>query len=149
VNTLLRFFAVLACVAFGLTEISGTALGQTGTAPGQDVMPPAGTGPALMPGQLDRQESGVRAAGPEPSISDTTLTARGHQIPTGASAGNLEGTACPATHKMLSGACHPGYNDQVKIINQFPNISGNTWRCGFRNTAGSTTTAWVYTLCGR
>jgi hypothetical protein len=145
---LLRLSAVLTCV--GLVMPVTPIFGQAGMAPGQtsgEVTPPAGA--ASSPGQLDRPESASRPSVVEPSIADTTLTARGHQIAAGASSGNLEGNACPATHKMISGACHPGYTDQVRIINQFPNIAANTWRCGFRNATGSTATAWIYTLCGR
>ena len=50
---------------------------------------------------------------------------------------------------MLSGACHPFYNDQVTIINQFPNQSANTWRCGFKNNTNTTQTVYIYTLCGQ
>jgi hypothetical protein len=145
---LLRLSAVLTCV--GLVMPVTPIFGQAGMAPGQtsgEATPPAGAGSS--PGQLDRPESASRPSVVEPSIADTTLTARGHQIAAGASSGNLEGNACPATHKMISGACHPGYTDQVRIINQFPNIAANTWRCGFRNATGSTATAWIYTLCGR
>ena len=87
------------------------------------------------------------AATGQPATAQTALTAQSHQIPPGASASSLEGAACQANAKMLSGACHPFYNDQVPIINQFPNISGNTWRCGFRNNTGATQTVWVYTVC--
>ena len=95
-------------------------------------------------------EPGEAAAGaPQPSISSTTLTYRSHQIAAGGSSGNLEGNSCPATYTMISGACHPGYNDQVIIINQYPNRYLNTWRCGFSNNTGSTRTVWVYTLCAK
>jgi hypothetical protein len=87
------------------------------------------------------------AATGQPATAQTSVTAQSHQIAPGASAGNLEGAACQANAKMISGACHPFYNDQVPIINQFPNITGNTWRCGFRNNTGATRTVWVYTLC--
>jgi hypothetical protein len=145
---LLKLSAVLACVALVMPVTP--IFGQAGMAPGQisgEVTPPTGVG--ASPGQIDRPDAASRPSVVEPSIADTTLTARGHQIAAGASSGNLEGTACPATHKMISGACHPGYTDQVRIINQFPNIAANTWRCGFRNATGSAVTAWIYTLCGR
>ena len=77
----------------------------------------------------------------------TTLTFRSHTVTT--SAGNLEGAACPAQATMISGSCHPGYNSRVSIINQYPNIAGNTWRCGFRNHVGSPVSVWIYTLCAR
>ncbi len=85
----------------------------------------------------------------EPAAFETQLTFRSHNIGPGSSAGNLEGAACPADHKMLSGACHPSYNDKMIIINQFPNLARNTWRCGFKNNTGSSKTVYIYTLCGR
>jgi hypothetical protein len=50
---------------------------------------------------------------------------------------------------MISGACHPFYNDRVTIINQFPNISANTWRCGFKNNTAFNVTVWIYTVCAQ
>ena len=123
------------------------ALGQE--APGQTVprAVPAMPGAA---GQVQTPETlQPGAPGLEAGISATTLTFKSHQIGPGASAGNLEGDICPATYKMLSGACHPFYNDRVTIINQFPNIPLNTWRCGFKNNTGAAVTVWIYTLCGR
>src|SRR5204863_507448 len=80
----------------------------------------------------------------------TFLTARSYSIAAGGTQGKLEGTACGAApRKMISGACHPFYNDHVTIINQFPNIASNTWRCGIRNNAGSSVGVWIYTLCSR
>jgi len=79
----------------------------------------------------------------------TTLTSRRHTVAAGARAPNLEGAACPAPAKMFSGACHPGYNDRVAIINQYPNISSNTWRCGFKNNTDRSVAIWIYTLCAR
>ena len=100
-----------------------------------------------VPGQIAPGAEG--APGGPGAAFVTTLTYRSHQIAAGASAGNLEGNACPATYKMLSGACHPFYNDRVVIINQFPNIAGNTWRCGFKNNTTGTVTVYIYTLCGK
>jgi hypothetical protein len=99
---------------------------------------------AGVPGQTD-----AAAVEMQPSISETTLTYRSHSIAGGASAGNLEGNVCPASYTMVSGACHPGYNDRVIIINQFPNRFANTWRCGFRNQNSTSRTVWIYTLCAR
>ena len=99
----------------------------------------------MSPGQLAEAQAFVV----EPAITNTQLTARGHQLGPSASSGNLEGNACPAGFKMISGACHPGYTDQVIIINQFPNQPANTWRCGFANVSGSNRTVWIYTLCGQ
>jgi hypothetical protein len=79
----------------------------------------------------------------------TTLTSRSHIVAAGSNAPNLEGTACPAPSKMISGACHPGYNDHMAIINQYPNIASNTWRCGFKNNTDRSLPIWVYTLCAR
>ncbi|MCB1764174.1 MAG: hypothetical protein KDI27_13680, partial [Gammaproteobacteria bacterium] len=82
-----------------------------------------------------------------PAVANTTLTFKSYSIDAGSSASNLDGSACPAGYDMVSGSCHPGYSDQVRIINQYPNQSADTWRCGFRNNSSSTRTAWVYTLC--
>ncbi len=125
--------------AMGLVLVTNqTAFGQ---APGQE-LPTAGGG--AQPGQEFSASSAV-----EPAVFETQLTFRSHNIGAGSSAGNLEGAACPADYKMLSGACHPSYNDRVIIINQFPNIPRNSWRCGFKNNTGSSRTVYVYTLCGR
>ena len=99
-------------------------------------------------GQQSEEALAAQAA-VQPSITDTTLTFQSHTIGPNVSAGNLEGSACPAPYTMISGACHPGYNDRVVIINQFPNRTANTWRCGFKNNNTSSRTVWVYTLCGR
>ena len=111
-----------------------------------------------IPGQLDEsalqeqeasgQLGGMESPAVEASISATTLTYRSHSLAAGASGGNLEGNACPVGYTMISGACHPGYDDNVIIINQYPNKSANTWRCGFKNNNASARTVWVYTLCG-
>lgn len=98
---------------------------------------------------LGQDRSSPEAAAVEAGISATTLTVKSHQIGAGIGAGNLEGTSCPAAHKVISGACHPFYNDRVPIINQFPNVGLNTWRCGFKNNTSSTVTVWIYTLCGQ
>ncbi len=135
---------ILAAVGL-LTLVSGTAFAQV---EGQAV---SGGGIAAGPApgqQPPGAEAGV-AGGVEASISSTTLTWRSHSIGAGVAAGNLEGNACPATFKMVSGACHPGYNDRMTIINQFPNIPANTWRCGFKNNTGAAATAWIYTLCAK
>jgi hypothetical protein len=79
----------------------------------------------------------------------TTLTVRGHSVAAGASAPNLDGAVCAASDRMVSGACHPGYDDHVAIINQYPNVAANTWRCGFKNNTAHTASTWVYTLCAR
>ena len=85
-------------------------------------------------------------AAAQPAFAQASLTARSHSIGAGVSAGNLEGAACPASSKMISGSCHPSYSDQMTIINQFPNVSGNTWRCGFKNNTAAAMTVWVYTV---
>lgn len=113
-----------------------------GAAPGQTVgaVPAAG-----VPGQT------VAPTGPEsgPGGISTTLAVKSHSVAAGVSAGNLEGAACPAGFKMLSGACHPSYNARVTIINQFPNIPANTWRCGFKNNTTAAVSVYIYTLCGQ
>ncbi len=81
------------------------------------------------------------------TFANTVLTFKSHSLSAGGSESNLEGVACPSGYTLLSGSCHPGYTDQVRIINQYPNKSANTWRCGFHNNSGSARTAWVYTLC--
>jgi hypothetical protein len=129
--------------------VSGTALGQ---ADGQSA---AGAGSEAAAGVAPGQQppggaaAGGAAAGVEPLVSFTTsLTSRSYSIPAGGSQGNLEGNSC-GTRKMISGACHPFYNDRVTIINQFPNIAGNTWRCGFKNNTAATATVWIYTVCAQ
>ena len=82
-----------------------------------------------------------------PAVAQTSLTVRSYTIGAGASSGNLDGAVCPAPTKMISGACHPFYSDQVPIINQYPNVAGNTWRCGFKNNTAATASVYVYTLC--
>lgn len=97
------------------------------------------------PGQ---QESSLSGPGNAANLV-TTVTNKSYQIPAGGASANLEGTACPADYKMISGGCHPSYNKQVPIINQFPNTESNAWRCGFANNTGSPVTVWIYTLCGK
>lgn len=139
-------------VVLGLaTALSSAALAQE--PPGQSAQP-AVSGTASVPGQA---EGGVVPGGPAaapggpggPGITQTQLTWNSYPIAAGASAGNLEGAACPANLKMISGACHPFYNDHVVIINQFPDIAGNTWRCGFKNNTAASVTVYIYTLCGQ
>ena len=72
--------------------------------------------------------SNARSPGARPTSSQATLTARSYSIGPGLSAGNLEGAACAATSRMISGACHPFYSDQVPIINQFPNVADRRLR---------------------
>ncbi|HEY1545042.1 MAG TPA: papain-like cysteine protease family protein [Xanthobacteraceae bacterium] len=84
---------------------------------------------------------------PPSAIAQTSLTVRSYPIAAGASAGNLDGTACPVNTRMISGACHPFYNAAVPIINQYPNASANTWRCGFKNNTTASVSVYVYTVC--
>ncbi len=49
---------------------------------------------------------------------------------------------------IVSGACHPG-STNATIINQFPNLGSNSWRCGFQNNVAATTSVWVYAVCGK
>jgi hypothetical protein len=136
----------LLAVAFA-SAFSTTALAQdAGQASDTGV-----AGAAAVPGQVVGGAAGG-AGGPgggPGTVPTTSLTFRSYPIAAGASAGNLEGAACTAPAKMLSGACHPFYNDKVAIINQFPDIPGNTWRCGFKNNTAASVTVWIYTLCGQ
>ena len=81
------------------------------------------------------------------AIGNTSITSRSHSVPPGGQINSAEGTACGFNRRMVSGACHPGFDQRVRIVNQFPNVSANAWRCGFRNAAPIPRTAWVYTLC--
>lgn len=119
--------------------------------PGQAIQPGAPAA-ASVPGQSEAGAvpGGAPSGGPGGGgITQTQLTFKSYSVAAGASDGNLEGAACPANFKMLSGACHPSYNDHVTIINQFPDIPGNTWRCGFKNNTAASVTVWIYTLCGQ
>lgn len=100
-------------------------------------------------GEAEMGQSPEMVEGALEAAISTQLTFRSHRIGANSSAGNLEGAACPSPTRMVSGACHPGYNDRVVIINQFPNVSANTWRCGFRNNNNVSRTVWIYTLCGQ
>ena len=132
--------AMLAAIAL----TSGTAFGQ---GDGQLLGGAGNDAAAGAPGQ--------QAVGGAPSVEaavtfTTFLTARSHAIAAGGTQGNLEGTSCGAApRKMISGACHPFYNDRVTIINQFPNIAANTWRCGFKNNTAANVTVWIYTVCAQ
>jgi hypothetical protein len=136
-------FAMAATLGQGASAQSGGEPGQT---PPQEMQGAAG---GAAPGQMGGGGPETGALSAQLSISQTSLTFQSHQIAAGASAGNLEGVFCPANTKMISGACHPSYNDRVAIINQFPNVTGNTWRCGFKNNTSSNVTGWIYTLCGQ
>ena len=97
-------------------------------------------------GQVGRN-SGVPSVAPGVAPL-TSLTVKSYSIVAGGAPGNLEGTVCPSGSRVLSGACHPSYNPKVTIINQFPNLSLNTWRCGFKNNTASTVSVFIYTVCG-
>jgi hypothetical protein len=131
--------------AIGLA--SGAALGQGDGQSAGGASNDAAAGGA--PGQ--QAVGGATGASVEAAVSFTTfLTARSYSIAAGGTQGNLEGTACGAApRKMISGACHPFYNDRVAIINQFPNIGANTWRCGFKNNTAAAVTVWIYTVCAQ
>jgi hypothetical protein len=134
------------------SALSTASVAQQASPPGQ-AQPELQAGAAgAAPGQLAAGAAGV--GGPEGpggpgTITATTLTYQSYPVAAGAAPGNLEGAACPAPYKMISGACHPLYNDRVAIINQFPNIPGNTWRCGFKNNTAAAVTVYIYTLCGQ
>jgi hypothetical protein len=104
--------------------------------------------PGLAQSGTPGQTAGTTAkAGKESVVTSTVLTFRSYVIGAFGSQGNLEGNSCPAFTKLISGACHPFYNSNVTIINQFPNIPLNTWRCGFRNNTAVPVTVFIYTLC--
>jgi len=135
--------------AFALTipPTSQMAFAEEGPMPGQeDQAELQNISRGSAPGQVTGE-----AAGEEDTVGamQTTLTYKSHSIAAWGKSGNLEGSACPSGYKMLSGACHPFYNDKVAIINQFPNVYSNTWRCGFKNNTPDTVTVYIYTLCGK
>jgi hypothetical protein len=115
-------------------------------------VPPQGSAAATgasVPGQPETPEAQTQAATPALVTFSTTLTVRNFSIGPLASAISLDGASCPPPAKMISGACHPFFNPQVTIINQFPNIGLNTWRCGFKNNTAANVTVFVYTLCAQ
>jgi hypothetical protein len=134
--------AVLAMIGFA----SGTAFaqGQSPTGAGSEVA--AGTEPGQQP--TSALGGVAAAAGPTLVSFTTSLTYQSYSIPAGGSQGNLEGASC-GTAKMISGACHPFYNPSVTIINQFPDIGSNTWRCGFKNNTSATVSVYIYTVCAQ
>jgi hypothetical protein len=146
INKTVTASAILALASL----MSGTALGQgEGQSPGgAGSEAAAGAAPGQQPSGAG---GGAAAAGVEPLVTFTTfLTVRSYTIPAGAAQGNLEGASCGAApRKMISGACHPFYNDRMTIINQFPNIPLNTWRCGFKNNTGAAAQVWIYTVCAQ
>jgi hypothetical protein len=108
------------------------------------------TQPVLADGAVSGQagkNAGVPAVTPA-IVPTTTLTVKSYSIAAGGAPGNLEGAVCPAGWKVLSGACHPFYNPRVTIINQFPNLGLNTWRCGFKNNTAAKVSVFIYTVCG-
>jgi hypothetical protein len=137
-------------VGIALASVLSTAsVAQQASPPGQ-AQPEVQAGAAgVLPGQLADGAAGVGGPGGPGTITATTLTYQSHPIGAGVAAGNLEGAACPPPYKMISGACHPFYNDRVTIINQFPNIAANTWRCGFKNNTTAAVTVYIDTLCGQ
>ena len=97
---------------------------------------------------VEGQDPVLAGTGFEAAIT-TQLTTQSHTIAANSSQDFLEGASCPAPTRMVSGACHPGFTDRMVIINQFPNVFANTWRCGFRNNDSSNRTVWIYTLCAQ
>jgi len=139
----------LKIVAIALASaLSTAALAQQASQPGQGQPEVQGGAAEGAPGQQAPGAAGAGGSG-GPGTVTTTLTYRSYPIAAGAAAGNLEGNACATPSKMVSGACHPFYNDHVTIINQFPNIPGNTWRCGFKNNTSASVTVYIYTLCAQ
>jgi hypothetical protein len=141
----MKKLSITLCVALAAT-LSMAAFAQD--VAGQGASPDAAAG--ATPGQVSGAGSGASGGGGGPgAVFNTTLTARSHTIAANGSEGNLEGTACTAPAKMISGACHPFYNPNVVIINQFPNIGANTWRCGFKNNTAASVSVWIYTVCAQ
>lgn len=101
------------------------------------------------PGQVMGVTGPASAAGGPGAVFNTTLTSKSYNIAANGNEGNLEGAVCAAPAKMISGACHPYYNPNVVIINQYPNIAGNTWRCGFKNNTAAAVSVWIYTVCAQ
>lgn len=137
----------LKLIALALASTLSTAsMAQQASPPGQAQPEAQASAAGAAPGQI---AAGVGGPGGPGTITATTLTYQSYPVAAGVAAGNLEGAACPAPYKMISGACHPLYNDHVAIINQFPNIAANTWRCGFKNNTAASVTVYIYTLCGQ
>jgi hypothetical protein len=132
---------ILAMIGLASGTAFGQAAGQSATGAGGEVAAGA------EPGQQPTSAAGGAAA-PALVPFTTSLTFQSYSIPAGGSQGNLEGASC-GTRRMISGACHPFYNDRVTIINQFPNIAGNTWRCGFKNNTAVAATVFIYTVCAQ
>jgi hypothetical protein len=128
------------------STLSTASMAQQASPPGQAQPEAQASAAGAAPGQI---AAGVGGPGGPGTITATTLTYQSYPVAAGVAAGNLEGAACPAPYKMISGACHPLYNDHVAIINQFPNIAANTWRCGFKNNTAASVTVYIYTLCGQ
>jgi hypothetical protein len=142
--------ASLKIAGIALASVLATAsVAQQASPPGQAQPEAQASAAGATPGQRAAGAAGEGGPGGPGTITATTLTYQSHPIAAGIAAGNLEGAACPAPYKMISGACHPLYNDHVAIINQFPNIGGNTWRCGFKNNTTAAVTVYIYTLCGQ
>ena len=135
--------------ALSTASVSTASVAQQASPPGQAQPEAQASATGAAPGQHAAGAAGVGGPGGPGTITATTLTSQSHPVAAGAAAGNLEGAACPAPYKMISGACHPLYNDHVTIINQFPNIPANTWRCGFKNNTTAAVTVYIYTLCGQ
>ena len=128
------------------TVICQGAFGQQ--VPGQ-VPPQAPATAGSVPGQTEPPEALAPAATPALVTFSTTLAVRSYSIGPLLSDNVLDGASCTPPAKMISGACHPFFNPQVAIINQFPNIPLNTWRCGFKNNTAATVNVFVYTLCAQ
>jgi hypothetical protein len=145
----LKFAGIALASALSTASFSTASIAQQASPPGQ-AQPDAQAGAAgSAPGQLAGGAAGAGGPGGPGTITSTTLTAVGIPVGAGVAAGNLEGTPCSSPYKMVSGACHPSYNDHVAIINQFPNIAANTWRCGFKNNTAASVTVYIYTLCAQ
>src|SRR3954451_15817156 len=99
-------------VGIALASVLSTAsVAQQASPPGQAQPEAQAATAGAAPGQLAAGAAGVGGPGGPGTITATTLTYQSHPIAAGVAAGNLEGAACPAPYKMISGACHPLYND--------------------------------------
>lgn len=85
-------------------------------------------------------------AAPERTTLETSRVANGTILANNAQIFGLESAPCPTGTRIISGACHPG-KAGVWIINQYPNLAANVWRCGFHNQSGGDATVYVYGVC--
>jgi hypothetical protein len=107
----------------------------------------AGTCPAGQAIQTINQDGSVtcQTAGATGAF-DLMLVTTSMSIGAGSEMFSVE-AACPAGRQIFTGSCHPGGVTTNVIINQYPNLDANAWRCGFRNTGGAASTVYTYAVC--